>query len=200
MIATVFLMCFSTTSNAIPVIIDFTGTVQEIRLNNVEVSSAAGINLMDPVWYSILLDTDRVGTNMVWDTTLNAYVTQEIKVGTPPDPVIEFDYVELISGYLLADDSIYEHVEHPIINHFAYPTITQTMFMGSENHGLVNFSIDGVNWVSDEFAYISENEFVNLRSSLTIEKVSTVPEPASIMLLGVSFIWLLSLRFRFRRK
>jgi len=174
LLVNVLISAFGATAYAAPVTFVFTGNVLEVTADDVAV--ATGISVGEAALYSLLIDPDTLGTQAIWDG--EQYVTEELNATT-----FGFDtfYAQYTAGFLIGD-SLIANTATPNLFSYGYSFLGSTIFVGTQDHGLVLNTIDGINWSATEQAYDSNGD-PELISILSGGTLSMVPAPPSIILI-----------------
>ncbi len=189
--AIILMTAFGVTANAAPVTFSFSGEVFEVSVEDGAVDP--GVTVGDPASYSLLIDFDRLGTQTTWDGA--QYVTVELDVITYG---VDTFYAEYLDGFLIEDGLIAAGEPNPTIFNYGFSFIAPPMMLvGSQNHGLTLFTLDGINWLAEEQAFDANGtpDLILIKSGGTF---APVPIPAAAWLFGSAIVGMVSIARRRR--
>ena len=177
----VLLSIFGAAVNAAPITFIFSGNVIDVTTEDPLIDT--GVTVGAPVSYSILLDVDILGTQTTWDGT--QYVTEELSTANFG---VDTFYAEFLDGFLI-DENLVATTPTPSLLNYGYALFGSTIFLGTQDHGLVINTIDGINWSATEQAN-DINGTPELISILSGGTLAAVPLPASFILMITGLIGL----------
>ncbi|MCP3871891.1 MAG: PEP-CTERM sorting domain-containing protein [Desulfobacteraceae bacterium] len=156
-----------------------------MKVDDELLSSVFTISPGNAVSYSLLIDLERIGTQIKWDGTESKYITEEV-----PDS----NYAEYLDGFLI-DDNLIATTEHPDLLNYGYFSIIPFIFVGTQDHLLNIVTMNGTNWAVTETAK-DRNGDSGIIEIISFGTLMPVPVPGAIWLLGSGLLGLLGIRRR----
>ena len=211
----------SGTVNAVPMYYTFEGLVSEITSDNAGIISDAGLIEGSPVTYTFLVDFDADGS---WtDIDGNKHIISDDEANG-----LDFFYTDYISGSALKAEEGGTHpydtyatsTEWAAENNIGLDdsSFGEGYLWGNSDDDSLLIGFDWLstghlytssslvsNWVvgtevpAINQAYAIDGSFSELYAKLTLTKISPIPEPTTMLLLGSGLIGLAGFRKRFRK-